>query len=68
MIQMYNSRVVLYFEGGCIALFYTAASIVAPLLNFMVWSVTVCNLMRRKEEFEARVANANVDVLMLQET
>ena len=33
-----------------------------------IWSVNVCKLMRRKAELEARLRNANVDILLLQET
>ena len=33
-----------------------------------MWSVNVCKLRRRKAELEARLANADVDMLMLRET
>ena len=33
-----------------------------------IWSVNVCKLSRRKAELEARLLNANVDILLLQET
>ncbi len=33
-----------------------------------IWSVNVRKLLRRKAELEARLSNANVDIIMLQET
>ena len=33
-----------------------------------IWSVNVRKLLHRKAELEARLVNANVDMLLLQET
>ena len=66
------ARSVVVGSGGSNSMIVEAPSPIPRLGSFCeqlrIWSVNVRKLVLRKAELEARLANANVDVLLLQET